>query len=291
MNYSLKNDKLTVTVSDRGAELQSILGADGTEYLWQGDPKYWADRAINLFPYVARPTEGRYYLDGQEYPMPAHGFAPYWPFVMVQHSENKLVFRMESNGETRKMYPREFVFDIEYVLVDDRLEVTFRIVNRDEKTMYFGLGGHPGINVPLVPGIPFEKYRLRFSEACEPELALLSEKRFLTGEYAPYPLENGTDIPLQHTLFDNDAIVLRRMAPQVTLETDGDSHSVTVGFPQMPYLGFWHAPLTDAPYVCIEPWASLPSVQDRITVLEEQEDLIRLEAGAVYTNNWYLSVS
>ena len=32
--YSLKNANLTVTVAGRGAELQSILGADGTEYLF-----------------------------------------------------------------------------------------------------------------------------------------------------------------------------------------------------------------------------------------------------------------
>ena len=37
MLYTLKNEYLTVTVSDRGAELQSVRRADGREYLWQGD--------------------------------------------------------------------------------------------------------------------------------------------------------------------------------------------------------------------------------------------------------------
>ena len=45
MNYKISNNHLTVEISDRGAELQSIKGSDGTEYLWQGDPKYWSDRA------------------------------------------------------------------------------------------------------------------------------------------------------------------------------------------------------------------------------------------------------
>lgn len=50
---------------DAGAQLLSIRASDGTECLWQGDPAYWSDRAPNLFPYVARLTEGKYYLDGQ----------------------------------------------------------------------------------------------------------------------------------------------------------------------------------------------------------------------------------
>ena len=36
----LKNEKLTVTISAHGAELQSIKNAEGREYLWQGDEKY-----------------------------------------------------------------------------------------------------------------------------------------------------------------------------------------------------------------------------------------------------------
>ena len=34
MEYCIENEKLRVRVSTKGAELQSIRGADGTEYLW-----------------------------------------------------------------------------------------------------------------------------------------------------------------------------------------------------------------------------------------------------------------
>lgn len=64
MLYSIETAALRVCVSDLGAELQSILAADGTEYLWQGDPAYWKDRAPTIFPYVARLTDGVYELDG-----------------------------------------------------------------------------------------------------------------------------------------------------------------------------------------------------------------------------------
>lgn len=55
--HRIGNEFLTVTASEQGAELWSLKGRDGTEYLWQGDRTYWTDRAPNLFPYVARLTE------------------------------------------------------------------------------------------------------------------------------------------------------------------------------------------------------------------------------------------
>ena len=64
MLHSIKNQYLTVTVSELGAELQSVLGADGTEYLWQGDPAFWTGRSPILFPFVGRLTDKKYWVQG-----------------------------------------------------------------------------------------------------------------------------------------------------------------------------------------------------------------------------------
>ena len=39
MNYTIANDRLTVQISSRGGELQSII-RDGREYLWSGETRY-----------------------------------------------------------------------------------------------------------------------------------------------------------------------------------------------------------------------------------------------------------
>ena len=44
MNYTIKNDRLTAQISDKGAELMSVI-KDGVEYIWQGNPEYWSGRA------------------------------------------------------------------------------------------------------------------------------------------------------------------------------------------------------------------------------------------------------
>jgi galactose mutarotase-like enzyme len=49
-------------------------------------------------------------------------------------------------------------------------------------------------------------------------------------------------------------------------------------------------PGTDAPYICLEPWSSLPAHQDVIEDLQTQEDLISLEAGKTYRTTWSLKI-
>ena len=290
MIHTIKNEFLTVSAKEAGAELMSILGADGTEYLWQGDAKYWSDRALNIFPYVARLNEGKYYLDGELHEMAIHGIAPYREFTVTENDGTRMVFELRADEKTRAEYPRDFVFRIVYALDGKTLTVAFVCENQDEKCMYFGLGGHPGFNVPLAPGKKFEDYRLRFTETCEPWRVGFNADCFVTHEDVPFRLENGTDIPLHHDLFDDDAIVLREMAREVTLDC-GEGPGVTVRFPGMQYLGIWHWPRTDAPYVCIEPWCSLPADAGKITVFEEQRDLIALEPGKTYQNHWTITIS
>ena len=110
------------------------------------------------------------------------------------------------------------------------------------------------------------------------------------GSVGPYPLEDGLYIPLRHDLFDEDAIVLSGMAPGLRLESTKGRRSIHVIYPQMDYLGIWHMPHGDAPYICIEPWSSLPGREGRLEELEKQPDLIALEGGGRYENSWCIAL-
>lgn len=289
MSVSIENPLLKVTAKAKGAELQSVLASDGTEFLWQGDPAYWEGRSPTLFPYVARLTNGTYYLDGNPYHMRIHGFAPYSNFKLAEHTNTEMTFELTDNPQTRPEYPRSFLFRITYRLEEKTLFIKYEVKNTDDRVLYFGIGGHPGFRVPIAEGIPFESYRLRFAEPSEPVRIGFTDDCFRNGKDTAFPLENGTVLSLDHSLFDNDAIVLKNMPREVILETEGDPHSVTVRYPKMPYLGLWHAPKTDAPYLCIEPWCSLPSEKSKIAVFEEQEDLISVLPKNRYVNEWSVS--
>ena len=76
MDYQLKNNFLTVTLSDQGAEIQSVKDVNsGREYIWQADPKIWGRHAPVLFPVVGRLKDDQYTYDGKTYHMGQHGFA------------------------------------------------------------------------------------------------------------------------------------------------------------------------------------------------------------------------
>lgn len=291
MEFKLKNDKTEICIHGRGAELQS-LKKDGQEYLWQGDPKYWNERSPLLFPFVGRFTEGKYTYYGQEFEMMLHGFARETQFYPdeAKCSETRLCLYTEDNENTRKMYPVRFRMEVCYELTENKIRVSYTVLNKDEKNMFFGLGGHPGFRVPLEEGLCFEDYYLEFEQECIPDRIGFTKSCFLNGERTVYPLEKKKILPLTHALFDEDAIVLENMARAVTLKSKKGKRSVKISYPQMNYIGFWHAPHTKAPYVCIEPWVSLPSRQDVVEEFSQKSNLICLKQGQEYKNCWQMEV-
>lgn len=290
MEHIIQNEALCAVISERGAELRSLRGHDGTEYLWQGDAHYWPDRAPNIFPYVARLTGGVYEMDGEQYSLPIHGFAPVCRFVPAQQAPDGLTLVLRDNEETFRLYPRHFIFSILYRVISNVLSVTCRVENCDTRTLHFGIGGHPGFRVPMEAGLDFSDYRLLFSDACQPQRIGFTEDCFLDGTTVPFPLADDIYLPLTHSLFDRDAVVLKNTARQVTLCAAQGRRGVMLTFPDAPYLGIWHTPHTKAPYICIEPWSSLPATAGHLTVLENQSDLIHLKPGGVYTHRWTICI-
>lgn len=289
MNYQIENDFLKLEISDMGAELKSIQ-KDGVEYLWRGDKKYWAGQSPVLFPFVGRLTNGKYYLNGKEYEMNPHGFARKQVYSVVEKTDDAILFELTDNTETLKSYPYHFSLRLEYELVENEIKITYRVYNLSEETMYFGIGGHPGFALPFDEGLDFTDYYLEFGGKSYPESMGLSPTAFLSSVNERFPLEDDRICRLRHDLFDNDAIVLQHMSDEVVIKSDKGSRKVKVSYPNFPFLGIWHPAKTDAPFVCIEPWATLPSRQDVVEEFRYKSDMIRLEADDVYENTWSIVI-
>ena len=276
--FTLENECLRVVASDKGGELQSVYDKQAQrELLWQGDARYWGDKAPNLFPYIARLTNGIYTYQGKEYQMKIHGFVMYSSLECTENGE-ELCFELKSDEATRAQYPFEFVYRIKYRIDGASLLITYEVGTRDSKKMDFGVGAHPGFQVPFVPETEFEDYYLEFGEGVSPSKILFSEDCFVTGIELFDGLEDGK-LALKHSLFDEDAIVLENMGEKVTLKCKKASASICVEYGDIAYLGLWHCPRTKAPYVCIEPWSSLPSRKGIVEDLEKQENLLSLMPG------------
>ncbi len=287
MIYSIENKVLKIAVDTSGAQLQSVYSKKtDTEYLWQGDPSYWSGRAYNLFPTIGRMYKNTYTYEGQEYSILPHGIARYRAFKLAERSATKLVFRLTDDVDSLKQYPFHFVFTICYEIRGSRLNISYQVENTDEKSLLFGLGGHPGFNIPFGKTGAFEDYYLEFAEKTKVLFHPLSENKFMTGEKFPLPLTDGTILHLSHDLFDNDAVILGNTCRRVALKSKTDSRYISFDYPGFRYLGVWHTPETDAPYVCLEPWSILPATDGIITNLETKEDMNKLAPGKTYETVW-----
>ncbi len=274
MIYTIENDKFSVSVDTSGAQLQSMYSkTTKTEYIWQGDSKYWTGRAYNLFPFIGRMYKNTYNYQGEFYTSRAHGVARYNVFRLEERSANRLVMLLTENEDTLKEFPFRFEFRVFFELTDNILNVRYEVTNTDTKTLICAFGGHPGINVPFDDG-EFEDYYVEFSDKTSVQRQLLSESdRFMAGKSIPFALEDGTKMPLRHDLFNHDAVILSNTSRYVSIKSDKTNRRVSMKFDDFKYLGIWHPGDTDAPFICLEPWGALPATDGIIDNLETKADM------------------
>ena len=278
MLYTIENAKIKVTVTDMGAEMTSlVLKKTGVEYLWQADPEYWTGHAYNLFPICGRLWDGKYTYQGKTYEMNLHGFARKTAYELAEQTDTSLTFRLADSDVTYAQYPFHFELLLTYTLDGASVVTTFHVKNNDEKELIYAIGGHPGFNVPL-------------AEKCEPRQLCMSETCYYLGETKPFKVRCGKSFKLAHNLFDDDAIFLTDVAEEVTLKGGVSKRFVKVTYPGMKYVGFWHKPQTEAPYVCIEPWMSVPADDGKVDDLETKRDMLRLASGAEYEQSFTITI-
>ena len=149
MRYTFENENLKVEIDSFGAESKSVKRkSDNFEYMWCGDKKYWDRTSPVLFPFVGAPKNKEYRYDGKTYTMGQHGFARDMEFTLVNHTDDMLVMRLESDENTKEKYPFDFALELEYHLIDNEIKEVYRVINKDNVMMHFSIGGHPAFVTP-----------------------------------------------------------------------------------------------------------------------------------------------
>ncbi len=283
MIYTIENEFLIAKFSSIGGELISVKDKNDTEFIWQGDKKYWGGHSPLLFPYCCRLYEGHYTYRGLRYDGEIHGFIRKRELRDIECGEDFIIFRLTSNTETKALYPFDFIYEFKYKLEKNTLVCALTVKNTGVEELYYCNGMHPGFNVPLDG--KFEDWYLEFSEPAKPRRMLFSESKFCSGdEDFSASLESGVRVPLTHSLFDNEAIFLLDAAPAVSIRSDISEHFVRVEYPDSEVIGFWQPEFTDAPFICIEPLCGLPSFDGVIDDLKEKAFARRVDADACHTD-------
>lgn len=285
----LKNEKCEVEISPHGAELTSFkLASSGLEYIWQGEQKYWGRSAPNLFPIVGRLQNDQYKYQGKKYNMSQHGFARDLLFSIVEETDQEVTFLLKSNEETLRNYPFEFDLKVSYELIEASLKVSY-VVHSLSEEMYFGIGGHPGFNVPLVENTSFEDYYLSFTPS-KSRTMLPLEGPFIDLEHATLAQTN-TDIVINREMFEKDALVLRTSGHNTfRILSDATKHGVEVSYRDAPFVGFWSPYMTDAPFVCIEPWWGIADSLEATGNIEDKYGINCLKLNETFEASYTINV-
>jgi galactose mutarotase-like enzyme len=289
MIYSLENNILSVAISTRGAELQSIIHKDfGLEYMWSGDPKFWGKKSPVLFPIVGELKNNSYQYKDKSYQLNRHGFARDMVFEVTKQDKEGIVFTLNSNEETFAKYPFQFSFSVGYKLDSNRLSVIYVVRNTGKEEMLFSVGGHPAFKIPLVDGTTFEDYFLEFNHFENASRWPVS-KDGLIKDTPIQVIEHTDKLPLKKSLFYEDALVFKHLLSRsIYILSSKTSHGLKVNFHGFPYLGVWSA--KDADFVCIEPWCGIADSGNGSGNLADKEGINILSPGMSFERTWYVEL-
>lgn len=248
--------RISAEVSAIGAELHS-LKVDDVEYLWQGNPDFWAGQSPLLFPNTGRVWGNRYRHNGQEYTIDIHGFARKRTFTVVNQEANAVTMALKSDDETMALYPFEFFLFVTYRVKDDALEVEWMVRNQGDDEMHFQIGAHPAFNLPdFDPADEVHGY-FSFTTSMPIDYLIPLEKGCVKPD-EPHRLELDEQgmLPITAHTFDIDTYVIDSVnITECTLLSPERVPWLTVKF-NMPILALWAPTIKhpDCPFVCIEPW-------------------------------------
>ncbi|RYY26273.1 MAG: aldose 1-epimerase family protein [Sphingomonadales bacterium] len=268
------SEQLRATINPFGAELSSLRDAQGGEWMTDADPAFWTGRAPLLFPIVGRLMDDLYRVDGQEYPLPQHGFARRQMFELIEQTDNRAVFRLADNDETRAVYPFAFTLDAAFKLTGTTLAMDITVTNNGDRDMPASFGFHPAFAWPLPGGGAKTEHRIVFAED-EGDLSAIILGGWMDTKPWPNPLD-GRTLHLNDPLFERDALVWNPVHSQ-SVRYEGEGTALDVTFPDTPALGIWTKP--GARFVCIEPWHGMADPHGFTGEIWDKPGMLRFAPG------------
>ncbi|KAF2082178.1 aldose 1-epimerase family protein [Flavobacterium sharifuzzamanii] len=282
MTTTISNSILKASIKHAGAELFSIKNNQNDEYIWEGNPDFWGKHSPVLFPIVGTLKNNTYTINEKEYHLPRHGFARDMDFELIEKTENKAIFSLKSSEETLQKYPFEFELQLIYTLIENALELEYKVINNGKEKMPFSIGAHPAIALPD----NFEDYAFQFEKEENLKYYLLendlisSKTKVLETKY--------NLVPLNYELFKNDALIFKTLESKSLTILNNSKPYVKVSYNDFPSLGIWTK--ENAPFICIEPWLGYSDTDENSGDLYEKEGILVLDEKKTFSAKFSITI-
>lgn len=279
---TIHNNEITATISERGAELKSLVCND-TQYIWGGKAEIWAPSCPLLFPICGALKNNRYRYNGKEYTLEKHGYVRTTTFDVESLTEDSVVFLHRSNDETKAKFPFDYELRVCYTLNGKALKIDCTVTNKTNGDMYFSIGSHEGYYTP--EGI--EDYDVIFPQNETLNTTMLYGP--LCTEQTMPILKDGNVLPLYDKYFMLDTLIFKNIKSRfATLRNRKTGRALRVDFPCDNTFLLWHK--LGSPYICLEPWSGAPDSVNATGELTEKEGILHLEQNGEYVHTHSITI-
>ncbi|WP_269235870.1 aldose 1-epimerase family protein [Flavobacterium flavigenum] len=282
MNTTISNKALKASIKHAGAELFSLTNDQNKEYMWNGDPNYWPKHSPILFPIVGSLKNETYTFNKKDYRLPRHGFARDMEFQLIEKTESAATFSLSYDEGTLEKYPFKFELQIVYKLEGNKLNIAYKVINKEATQIPFSIGAHPAFALPE----NFSNYSIEFEKEEKLEYSLL-EDGLISNTNEILESSNNT-VSLHYKLFENDALVFKTLESNSLTILENSKPYIKVDFKDFPSLGIWTK--ENAPFICIEPWFGYSDTLEKSGDLFKKEGILILEAKQSFNTSFDIEI-
>ncbi|GAX42064.1 aldose 1-epimerase [Tolypothrix sp. NIES-4075] len=213
-----------------------------------------------LFPICGNLPDNTYTFQGKEYSLKQHGFARDLPWdVTNQVTQDKasLTVVLNSNEQTRAVYPFDFELAFTYQMQGNTLEVQQNYTNKSSSPMPFSFGFHPYFAISDKTQLEFEIPSREYQDQKTKEIHSFNGNFDFN--------RDEIDVAFKQLTSQSASVTDRSRKLKLTLDYDD----------AFPILVFWT--LKGKDFYCLEPWSAARNS------INTGEHLTILEPGASYS--------
>ncbi len=210
--------------------------------------------------------------------MTQHGFARHNEFDIVEQGEDYVIFGIDDTNFL-DVYPYHFELLVHYSLKESTLCCHCTVKNKDDKTIYFGLGGHPAFACPMYDDESSNDYYIEFEKNETLERRMLNTANSLyNGKVEPL-FDNEKRFFVRQAMFKDDAVVVTDFKSSwVSLKSLNHQKAVTLHMDNFNFLGIWGSKHVGG-LIALEPWCGHADVEGFTGEFKEKEGIIALDQG------------
>lgn len=220
-----------------------------------------------LFPICGNLPENAYTYKGQQYTLKQHGFARDLPWEVTEQVTQErvsLTLVLNSNEQTRAVYPFDFQLAFTYQLIGNSLEIQQRYTNHSDEPMPFSTGLHPYFRASDKTQLQFEIPATQFQDQ-----RTKTSHRFDGFDF------NSDEIDIAFRQLSRQQASVKDNSRSLQMQLDWDDAYST--------LVFWTVKGKD--FYCLEPWSAPRNA------INTGENLIQLAPNASRETSVRLAVT